>query len=322
MDMASTLRVRVSARENLTPEIALFTLVSVDGTPLPAYEAGAHIDVHTPSGQTRQYSLCADPHQAGPYQVAVLHDPASRGGSQSMHQAVHSGEVLEISAPRNHFALVPEARRSLLLAGGIGITPLLSMAHTLHAQGQAFDLHYCTRSHTRTAFLDTLRAAPFASQVHFHFDDGAAEQCLNMAALLASPEVGLHLYVCGPQGFIDAALGTARAHGWPEAQLHCEFFKASPQPAQAGDGFEVVLASSGQVIRVAPQQSVVAALRAHGVDVPTSCEQGVCGTCVTRVLQGEPDHRDLYFTPDEQACNDQFLPCCSRAKSARLVLDL
>ena len=162
----------------------------------------------------------------------------------------------------------------------------------------------------------------FASHVRFHFDDGGAEQKLDLAALLGTPVAGTHLYVCGPKGFMDAVLSTARAKGWPEAQLHYEFFSAESAKLETDDSFEVTLASSGKVVKVAKNQTVVQALAAAGVEVLTSCEQGVCGTCLTRVISGKPDHRDMYLTPEEQAANEQFLPCCSRAKSAMLVLDL
>lgn len=322
MDAGKTLKVRVSKKELLTPEIALFALSSADGTALPAFEAGAHIEVGTPSGKTRQYSLCGNPKQAQHYEIAVLKETAGRGGSQSMHEGLQASDDLIISAPRNQFALASGARRSLLLAGGIGITPILSMAQTLSQTDQDFALHYCTRTPARTAFMDRLQASAYADKVHLHFDDGAAEQRLDMGTLLAAPQPGMHLYVCGPQGFMDAVLTTAGKQDWPEDQLHYEFFKADPVGTTAADSFEVVLASSGQVIKVDAGQTVIAALSAQGVLVMISCEQGVCGTCVTRVLQGEPDHRDMYFTPEEKASNDQFLPCCSRAKSPRLVLDL
>ena len=164
--------------------------------------------------------------------------------------------------------------------------------------------------------------APFAPQVHFHFDDGTAVQKLDIAALLAAPAPGQHVYVCGPQGFIEAVLSTARARGWAEAQLHCEFFGAAPPPPGGDNAFEVMIASSGRVVPVAAGRTVVQALADAGVTVLTSCEQGVCGTCLTRVIDGQCDHRDQYLTPEEQAANALFLPCCSRAKSKRLVLDL
>ena len=172
------------------------------------------------------------------------------------------------------------------------------------------------------AFQDRLAAAPFSSRVHLHFDDGVPEQKLDLAALLAAPQTGTHIYVCGPKGFMDAALETARAQGWPEAQLHYEFFASEVTHAASDTAFEIYLARSGRTIRVPKDRTVVQTLRDAGIEVPVSCEQGVCGTCLTRVLEGVPDHRDLCLTPDERAANNQFTPCCSRAKSPRLVLDL
>ncbi|MBP5990347.1 MAG: oxidoreductase [Piscinibacter sp.] len=316
------LSVRVARKSIEAEDICSLELVSADGTPLPAFAAGSHIDVQLPGGPTRQYSLCNDPAETHRYLIAVLRDARSRGGSAAVHERVKVGDTLVISAPKNHFALAHDASSHLLLAGGIGVTPLLCMAERLAHAGADFEMHYCTRSPARTAFRQRIAAAPFASRVAFHFDDGEAAQKLDIAALLAAPRAGRHLYVCGPKGFMDAVLGSARAQGWPQAQIHYEFFGADAAPAAGDGGFEVMLASSGRVIKVAPDRSVVQALAEAGVSVATSCEQGVCGTCLTRVIEGEPDHRDLYLTPQEQAANDQFLPCCSRAKSARLVLDL
>ncbi len=322
MSSSATLQVRVARKAVEALDICTFELVATDGRALPAFSAGSHIDVQVPGGLTRQYSLCNEPGESHRYLIGVLRDAASRGGSAAMHDRVHEGDVLTISTPKNHFPLAHEARRSLLLAGGIGVTPILCMAERLAATGADFEMHYCTRSRERTAFHDRIRASAYADRVAFHFDDGAPAQALDIAALLATPQPGMHLYVCGPKGFMDAVLGTARAGGWPEAQLHYEFFAADIAPAEGDAAFEVQLASSGRVVVVPKDQTVVQALAAAGVEVQTSCEQGVCGTCLTRVLEGTPDHRDLYLTPEEQAANDQFTPCCSRARSARLVLDL
>lgn len=317
-----TLSVRVSRKVTEATDIQSFELVDAAGAPLPSFSAGAHIDVHLPDGIVRQYSLCNDPGECHRYLIAVLRDPASRGGSTAMHDSVHEGDLLQISAPKNHFPLVHEARRSLLLAGGIGVTPILCMAERLALSGAEFDMHYCTRAPDRAAFMNRIRLSAFAPRVSMHFDDGPSEQRFDLAAAVARPEPGVHLYVCGPKGFMDAVLAAARARGWPEHQLHYEFFAAEVQTSATDTAFEVRLASSGRTIAVGAGQTVTAALAAAGVDVPTSCEQGVCGTCLTRVLAGEPEHRDAYLTPEEQAANDQFLPCCSRARSPLLVLDL
>jgi vanillate O-demethylase ferredoxin subunit len=322
MTAPPSLSVRVARKVVEAQDICTFELVAADGRALPAFSAGSHIDLQLPGGFTRQYSLCNDPTESHRYLIGVLRDPASRGGSIALHEQVSEGDLLTISAPKNHFPLAHDAKRHLLLAGGIGITPILCMAERLAITGADFELHYCTRSRERTAFRGRIAASAFAHRVAFHFDDGAPEQRLDLAALLAQPQPGTHLYVCGPKGFMDACLGGARERGWAEAQLHYEFFSADVSP-QARDGaFEVMLASSGRVVVVPKDRTVVQALAAAGVEVQTSCEQGVCGTCLTRVLEGVPDHRDMYLAPEEQAANDQFTPCCSRALSPRLVLDL
>lgn len=322
MSVAGSITVTVSRKRSEAEDICTFELVGQDGHPLPPFTAGSHVDVHLPGGLTRQYSLCNTPAESHRYLIGVLKDPASRGGSAAMHTLVHEGDTLSISAPKNHFPLAHDARRSLLLAGGIGVTPILCMAERLAAAGAEFEMHYCTRSPSRTAFRQRIGASGFAPRVQFHFDDGGAEQKLELQVLLGTPAAGTHLYVCGPKGFMDAVLSTARARGWPEAQLHYEFFSAEPIKLETDGSFEVMLASSGKVVQVMQDQTVVQALAAAGVEVPTSCEQGVCGTCLTRVIDGIPDHRDMYLTPDEQSRGDCFAPCCSRSKSARLVLDL
>nr|WP_311732122.1 PDR/VanB family oxidoreductase [Variovorax paradoxus] len=303
-------------------DITAFDLVEADGTALPPFTPGSHIDVHLANGLIRQYSLCNDPRETHRYQIATLRVAAGRGGSRAMHEAVHVGDPILISAPKNHFPLAQDATHSLLLAGGIGITPLLCMAEHLWAIAHPFALHYGARAIKRMAFRERILQSPFAHRVKLHFDDGPAGPGLDLPALLHHPQAGVHLYTCGPKGFMDAVLSTARHAGWPEGQLHFEFFGAEAVERTGDQAFELQLARSGRIVRVAANQTVLAALVAAGVQVPSSCEQGVCGTCATRVLQGIPEHRDLLLAPEEQAANDVFLPCCSRAKSARLLLDL
>jgi vanillate O-demethylase ferredoxin subunit len=315
----ATRRVRVARTAFEAPDIRSFELVA-DDAPLAPFSAGSHIDVHI-GGVVRQYSLCNDPREDHRYLIAVLKDPASRGGSVAMH-ALEAGQSLTISDPKNHFALAHEARHSLLFAGGIGITPILCMARRLAAAGASFDLHYCARSMDRAAFSGCIRESSLANRAAFHFDDGPEAQKLRAAETIGAPQEGKHLYVCGPTGFMDWILGTARELGWPEEGLHREYFSAAPVDTTRDGGFEIQLASSGAVIRVAAGQTVIAALSSAGIHVPISCEQGVCGTCLTRVIEGTPEHRDMYLTPEEQARGDCFTPCCSRAKSERLVIDL
>jgi vanillate O-demethylase ferredoxin subunit len=318
----STLQVRVAGKVSEADGISSFELVAADGAPLPPFEAGAHIDVHLRDGLLRQYSLCNPPHERHRYLIAVLRDPSSRGGSTAMHDEIEAGHLITISAPKNHFALEPAAARSLLFAGGIGVTPILAMAEELAGAGADFEMHYSARTPERAAFLQRIAAAPYATRVHVHYDSGDAAQKLDCAAVLGAPRADTHIYVCGPGGYIDHVLGAANALGWPAAQVHREYFSAAPVDEAGDTAFDVKLASSGQVFTIPPGRTVVEVLAEHGVDIPVSCEQGVCGTCLTRVTAGVPDHRDVYLTDEERAANDQFTPCCSRSKSAVLSLDL
>ena len=321
--MPKGLLVRVAKRTDEATDICSFELVAAGGEMLPAFSAGSHIDVAVAPGLARQYSLCNDPAETHRYQIAVLRKPDSRGGSAGLHERLQVGHELHISAPRNHFPLAHGAKHSILLAGGIGVTPILCMAERLAVAGASFDMHYCTRSPARTAFHDRILGSSFVDRVSFHFSEPIEpSQKFDMQKCLASPQPGTHVYVCGPQGFMQAVLDMARSRGWPEDQLHHEFFSADVSPLETDCAFQVRLASSGRTVTVAKHESVVQALMKAGVEVLTSCEQGVCGTCITRVLEGAPDHRDQYLTPQEQAANDQFTPCCSRSRSPMLVLDL
>jgi vanillate O-demethylase ferredoxin subunit len=316
------IEVVVTRRRIEADEVCSVELAAADGKPLPPFTPGAHIDVHLAGGLVRQYSLCPQADQQGRYMIGVLREPASRGGSAAVH-ALQTGQWLRISEPRNHFPLVENGQRHLLFAGGIGITPVLAMAEQLAAAGQALALHYCARSARRMAFVDRIRGGAVGAHASFHVDDGDEEQKLDLDSALGAPSEGSHVYVCGPGGFMDYVLSGARERGWPESQLHKEYFSAPALPAGTGDGaFEVQIGPDGAVYDVPAGASVVDVLAQHGIEVPVSCEQGVCGTCLTRVLDGTPDHRDVYLTDQERAANDCFTPCCSRSKSGRLVLDL
>lgn len=320
--MSATLTVRIARKAMETPDICTLDLVpAAPGASLPAFTAGAHVDLHLPNGLIRPYSLCNVPGEAGHYQIGVLKDAQSRGGSRAVHELLKEGDVLPISVPRNHFPLALGAEHHLLMAGGIGVTPLLAMAEALHRAGDDFTLHFSTRSRSRTPFLPRVALSPWSHRVREHFDDEATT-VLDLAAVLAGAPEGTHLYVCGPKGYMNAVLGAAQAAGWPADRLHSEVFAGDVAPVAGDQGFEMELARSGRVIWVDADQTPARALDAAGVLLPTSCEQGICGTCLTRVIEGIPDHRDQYLTPEEQAANDQFLPCCSRAKTARLVIDL
>ncbi|MFY0992924.1 PDR/VanB family oxidoreductase [Halomonas sp. C05BenzN] len=316
-----SLIVEVQHKHQEADDIVTLELADPHGRPLPAFSAGAHIDVQVKQGVVRQYSLCNHPEERDRYLIGVLRDPASRGGSVAMHDEIREGDLLQISAPKNHFPL-EHAKRTLLLAGGIGVTPLLCMAERLAHTDADFEMHYCTRSPTRTAFLERIRQGEFAERVHFHFDDGEPEQKLDLEPLVGTPDPGTQVYICGPKGFIDFVLSTCKAHGWDSHQLHTEYFAGAVADDTDDESFEVKIASSGASFTVPADKTVYQVLAENGIDIMVSCEQGVCGTCLTRVLEGEPDHRDLYLDDDEHAANDQFTPCCSRARSQVLVLDL
>ncbi len=316
------LSVRVVARQQEATDVCSFELADPEGRALPGFNAGAHIDVQVRDGLIRQYSLCNAPGEQHRYRIAVLREASGRGGSIALHDQIQQGDLINISAPRNHFPLAPGASRTVLLGGGIGVTPILCMAQQLAQANADFEMHYCTRSADRTAFADQIRQSSFADRVIFHRDDGDPAQKFDAAAVLANPVSGTHIYVCGPAGFMDYVLKTAKQLGWPDAQVHREYFAAAPQQGGVAQEFEVQIASTGQVLVIPADKAIAEVLMEHNIDITTSCDQGVCGTCLTSVLEGEPDHRDSFLTDEERARNDQMTPCCSRAKSRRLVLDL
>jgi len=300
--------------------VVSIALTHPDGKALPSFTAGAHIDLHLPTGLVRQYSLMNDPSERFRYRIGVLLDPATRGGSALVHSKLLVGERVRTSSPRNHFPLQVEAEPSILIGGGIGVTPMLAMAHELNRQGRDFSLHYCTRTPDGAAFLDELRASPFHYRVREHHDDDGRSVPFSPERDLPPATTGAHCYVCGPSGFMDWVINTARSLGYPETALHREYFSADID--RAGAAFEIHAARSDLTVQVAEGQSIAEALRGAGIAVEVSCEEGVCGTCLVDVLDGVPDHRDVYLTDAEKQANDQMLVCCSRAQTSRLVLDI
>lgn len=300
--------------------IHAFDLADPDGNELPEVDAGAHVDVHVPGGHVRSYSLAGDPRDRSRWTLGVLREANGRGGSRALHDSVHVGNLLTLGAPRNAFSLQPGADHVILLAGGIGITPLKSMAHVLAAEGRSFELHYCARSPRHAAFVEDLRTLVPAERLHLHFDGGDPARGLDIAGMLADPIPGCHVYFCGPDGFMKAC-DAATGH-WPAGSVHSEHFKApEPKPKSSPDGsFEVKLARSGITVQVQPDQTIVRAIELAGQRVPTSCLSGLCGACKVTYLEGEVDHQDYILSEEEKrSC---LTVCCSRAKSATLVLDL
>ena len=376
MSAAPTRELLVSRLWHETPDILAVELRDPHGAALPPFEAGAHLDVHTPGGPVRPYSLCGDPADAAVWQIAVQREPDSRGGSRAMHERLRAGDRLTVGLPRQAFGLHDDPAPVLLLGGGNGITPLLAMAETLHAQGRRFALHLAVREPRALAFADRLRVASWADAVTVHCSQGADSpdaRCsgLRMAGRLdladalrqarvaaaigidggtagasaaaagaqptapsaapaasSAPPATPHprVYACGPQRLLQGLREAAQAGGWPADRLHWEAFGADPAAAAAAaDGqtrpFELVLVRSGRTLTVPVDRSALQVMLEAGVPVLSSCEQGVCGSCLTRVVDGRPQHRDQYLTPEEQAAGDQFLPCCSRAEGPRLVVD-
>ena len=316
-----TMSVKIAKRAMEAADVVLLELVDPAGEALPPFGAGSHIDVEVRPGLVRQYSLCNAPDERHRYRIAVLLERGGRGGSAAMH-ALTEGSLLRISAPRNHFALDNGAPRSLLFAGGIGVTPILCMAERLSAIGAEFAMHYASRTPARAPFRDHIARSRFADRVDFYFSRDESGGRPDLDAIVSSAGLETHVYVCGPAPFIEAVLAAAARRGIPDQQVHREYFAMND--AQLGDSaaFQVKLASSGVVLDIPEDATVVDVLREHGFDLPTSCEQGVCGTCLTRVLEGLPDHRDYFLTNEERERNDRFTPCCSRAKSTMLVIDL
>jgi vanillate O-demethylase ferredoxin subunit len=319
----TAIRVRVNSVCEEAHGIRSFSVSRIDGHPLGPYEPGAHVDVTAPGGVTRQYSLCGDPDHTGAHRFAVKREAQSRGGSRSLHDDVGIGTELVIGAPRNLFKLAQQASEHLLIAAGIGITPLLSMAYRLVKSGEPFMLHYFARDERQAAFLSLLKSAPFVEHVTLHF--GVDRDRLDdvLAECFATVNDGAHAYTCGPGPFMDRVVevGSRRL---PEDAIHLERFTAEPAATNeaALDTFDIKLASSGATVRVGKGTSIVAALASIGVEVDTSCEEGVCGTCMIDVVSGEPDHRDHCLSKGERASNKVICCCVSRSKSPVLVLDL
>jgi ferredoxin-NADP reductase len=291
-------------------------LEPADGDKMPAWEAGAHIDVVLGPGLERQYSLCGDPTDLASWRIGVLREPESRGGSAYVHEALAVGDELVCRGPRNNFALV-DAERYLFVAGGIGITPILPMIAACDAAGRPWQLFYGGRQTVSMAFRDEL--AGHGDRVVLWPQD--THGLLDLATVLGSPDPGTAVYCCGPGVLLDAV--ELRCADWPAGSLHLERFRPKEGALDGVDTvFEVELDLSGLTLTVAADQTLAEAIEAAGVDLPTSCREGTCGTCETVVLDGEPDHRDSYLTPEEQESNEMMMPCCSRSRSARLVLDL
>jgi phthalate 4,5-dioxygenase reductase subunit len=305
---------RVTRAERIAEDIHLFELRDPAGADLPEFSAGSHVSVRVPNGLIRKYSLCNDPAERDRYVIAVKREAAGRGGSESLIRDVAPGGEVPVSAPANNFALTRSAGGYTFVAGGIGITPIMAMLRQLAANGGRFRLYYCTRTPAATAFREELSAPEFRGKVTLHHDGGDVAKALDLWPVVEKPQG--HLYCCGPRGLMQAVRDMT-GH-WSPSAVHFEAFtEAEARPDDRP--FRVRLARSGASVEVPVGVTILEALRASGLDVPSSCESGTCGTCRTRLLAGEADHRDLVLADDERGRN--IMICVSRARSDELVID-
>jgi len=316
VDAAGTIAMRLTGITYAADQVHLYEFRPVSGAPVPRFTAGAHVDLHLPNGLVRQYSIANSEEQRDRYVLGVKRETAGRGGSRFMHDELRVGAVLAVGGPRNNFPLVEAAAHSVLIAGGIGVTPIVSMVARLRSLGGSWELHYAVRRRSEAAFLDELRAGDGPVRLHVDEEQGGV---LDVARVVGSAVQDAHLYCCGPTPMLEAFTVASAAR--PTHQVHLEHFSAAIAPP-VESGFVVELARSKLLVSIPPGQTILEALRAHGLKVQTSCEQGICGSCETRVLAGEPDHRDLLLSPEERATNEVMMICCSGSRSTVLVLDL
>ncbi|MBD8066735.1 Rieske 2Fe-2S domain-containing protein [Devosia sp. PTR5] len=296
-----------------------FELADRDGKHLPTFQPGAHIDVHLPNGLVRQYSITNGPGELMSYVIGVKQESASKGGSKALVETVREGDVLAISEPRNNFPLRRDATRTVLIAGGIGITPLLSMARFLDKSSLPYELHYFVRSGETAAFRSELEV--LHGEVRTHMGIGRKAIRKEVEAILGLHEFANHVYICGPGPMLEMVQDAAAALGWPDEAIHFEYFR-NDKTIDASSSFEIELARSAMTLHVPAGKTVLETMREAGLTVPSSCEQGACGTCLTGVIEGEVDHQDVYLNKSEKASNSCMMTCVSRARSHRLVLDI
>jgi tetrachlorobenzoquinone reductase len=314
--------VRLTAITPVAKDTNLYTFERADGGRLPPFKAGAHIDLHLPNGLLRQFSLAIQDSDPNPesYVVGVKKDANSRGGSRYIVDEMKVGAEIKISAPRNNFPLAEDAETIVLVAGGIGITPIWCMAQELAAQKRPWQLFYSCRTREEMAFLDTLQK--FAPEsVHLHFDDEAGGKFLDLPAVVGAAPANAHLYCCGPKEMLTAFEKAAAQR--PRGNVHVEYFTAKEEAtADQLGGFWVELARSGEEYFIPPGKKVLEVLFDAGVDVDYSCELGICGECITNVISGIPIHHDAVLSEEEQATNEKVMICCCGSKTERLVLDM
>jgi phthalate 4,5-dioxygenase reductase component len=316
-DQPQAMPLRVTRNDKIADGIHLFEFRDAAGQPLPRFSAGAHIAIQVPGGLLRKYSLCNDPAERDRYQVAVKREANGRGGSSNLIDKVKTGDTLMVTPPINDFGLPQRAQDFLFIAGGIGITPIMAMIREVRAQNKRFRLFYCTRSPETTAFRDELSALEFKDSVTIYYDGGDPARALDLKPILAERKNREHMYCCGPRPLMEAV--RAMTDHWSSAAVHFEAFSEAETHKPTDKPFKVRLARSGDVIDVPTTKTILEALREHGLDVPSSCETGTCGTCRTKMLVGQADHRDLVLAEHERA--DTIMICVSRAKSDEITID-
>jgi ferredoxin-NADP reductase/nitrite reductase/ring-hydroxylating ferredoxin subunit len=314
----AALRVTVARKWQTAEGIAAFELRPVKGL-LPTFQPGAHIDVHMPNGLIRQYSITNGPGETDSYVIGVKLERDSKGGSSCMHETVREGDVLAISEPRNNFPLRRDAVRTIFVAGGIGVTPLLAMAQTLRNQNLGLEFNYFAQNEAQLAFPEKTAVLGEALRPHLGLSPDATTAKLR--DILSNYHPDMHLYLCGPGPMLEAARRIAGEKGWPETAVHYEYFK-NTNMIDDSSSFEVALARSCITLKVPAGRTILGVMREAGIDMPSSCEQGACGTCLATVIEGEPDHQDVFLNEAERRSCTKIMTCVSRAKSARLVLDL
>jgi len=316
-DPPITMPLRVNRNDQIADGIHLLEFRDPSGTPLPGFSAGAHIAVRVPNGMLRKYSLCNDPAERDRYQIAVKRESNGRGGSCSLIDDVKAGDELIVTAPVNDFGLPPRAQDFLFIAGGIGVTPIMAMIRQVMAEGKRFRLYYLSRSPETTAFRDELAASELRDKVVIHYDQGDVARSLDLRPILAERKNREHLYCCGPRPLMEAV--RAMTDHWSPTAVHFEAFSEAETHKPDDKPFKVRLARSGEVLEVPTDKTILEVLRAHGLDVPSSCETGTCGTCRTKLLGGEVDHRDLVLAEHER--KDTIMICVSRARGEELTID-
>jgi tetrachlorobenzoquinone reductase len=311
---------RLTGIEDVARDTKLYTFARVEGGALPAYKPGAHIDLHLPNGLLRQFSLVVPNSDPASYVVGVKRDENSRGGSRYIIDEMKVGDRIKISAPRNNFPLIENADHVVLVAGGIGITPIWCMTQQLIALGRPWTLHYSCRSRADMAFLEALKALDPQS-VHLHFDEEAGGKFVDLGAAIAAAPANSHFYCCGPNPMLKAFEAAAASR--PRSHVHVEYFTPKDDAAATGTGgFWVELARSGEEYYIPAGKKVLEVLFDAGVDVDYSCELGICGACETRVISGTPIHHDSVLSEEEQATNEKVMICCCGCATERLVLDM